>query len=522
MNDTTTRPEPPRAVPAVNRLEPAVRTVTVVTAPPVPARGARRVSAAVFVVLVCVGLAPRAAALFAGRSLWIDEAMLALNLVARSPRELLAPLDWNQGAPVGFLLAVKGAISVFGASEWALRLVPFLASCAGLVGFAWVARRLLPTGAAALALALFALSPHAVSYAGECKQYASDAAIAIGLFALALGLLEGKGGTRWLALALAGAAAVWCSHPAAFVLGGIGTALVLRALAARDRARAVAAALIIGCWLVSFAACYWFCLRHLGGNDYLTGFWADHFLPLGSGTPMWLVDHLIALFAVPGGFGGPAVPLGGFAAVLALVGLREFARDRWPVAVALALPVAFVVLASALHKYPFGGRLLLFLVPAAVLLVARGAWALFEAARPKNAFAAGVVLALLVGASAWQTLDTVRKPPRQEELNAVLTRVRTEVRPGDRVYVYYGAVPAFSFYTRDRALPVPVTLGTEHRGDPAGYRAEVGPLRGRVWVIVSHPHAHEETALRTMLDARGRCVREVKQPGAAAWLYELE
>ena len=225
---------------------------------------------------------------------------------------------------------------------------------------------------------------------------------------------------------------------------------------------------------------------------------------------------------MPGGFGSSTVPLGGFAAVLALVGLRELARERWPVAVALALPVAFVLVASALHKYPFGGRLLLFLVPAAGLLVARGAWALFDAGRAKNAFAAGALLALLVGASAWQTLDTLRKPPRQEELNAVLTGVRAEVRPGDRVYVYYSAVPAFTFYTRDRALPVRVALGTEHRGDPGGYRAELGQLRGRVWVIFSHPHAQEETAIRTMLDARGRCAREVKQPGAAAWLYVLE
>ena len=34
--------------------------------------------------------------------------------------------------------------------------------------------------------ALFALSPHLVSYAAECKQYASDASIAIGLLACAL------------------------------------------------------------------------------------------------------------------------------------------------------------------------------------------------------------------------------------------------------------------------------------------------------------------------------------------------
>ena len=76
-----------------------------------------------------------------------------------------------------------------------------------------------------------------ISYAAEFEEpYASDASIAIGLLAVALGLLEGgRSFARMAALAVAGAVAVWCSHPATFVLGGIGSALLLRALVARDR-----------------------------------------------------------------------------------------------------------------------------------------------------------------------------------------------------------------------------------------------------------------------------------------------
>src|SRR5205085_4605262 len=118
------------------------------------------------------------------------------------------------------------------------------------------ASRLLPRPAALFGLALFAASPYLVSYAVECKQYSTDAAITVGLFAAAAGLLRGeKGGFRWVALALAGAVAVWCSHPAAFVLGGIGTALLADAVG-RDRRRFVAACATVGCWLASFAMCY--------------------------------------------------------------------------------------------------------------------------------------------------------------------------------------------------------------------------------------------------------------------------
>ena len=82
---------------------------------------------------------------------------------------------------------------------------------------------------------------------------------------------------------------------------------------------------------------------------------------------------------------------------------REFARERWTLTVALSVPVALVLFASAIHKYPFGGRLLLFLVPLAVLAVASGAWAVFDALWAKNRFAAVTLLGLIVGAGAWQT-----------------------------------------------------------------------------------------------------------------------
>jgi hypothetical protein len=453
--------------------------------------------------------------------------MLALNLIDRTPRQLLDALDWNQGAPVGFLLAVKATISVFGPAEWALRLVPFLMSLAGLVGFTWLARRLLAPRAALLAVALFALSPHLISYAAECKQYACDATIAIGLFAVALGLLEGKGGFgRWCALALVGAGAVWCSHPATFVLGGIGTALLLRAALERDRKALGAAALTVACWLVSFGACYLICLKQLGGNKYLTDYWADHFMPLPPtriGDLAWIADHLIGFFLMPGGFGGPYMPLAACAAVLALVGLREFARDRWPVAVALALPVGFLLLASGLHKYPFGGRLLLFLIPFGVLLVSAGLWALFEAAREKNRFAALALVGVFVFSAAWQTVDALRRPQRYEQLDPILNQARGEIRPDDQVYVYYSAVPAFNYYTRDRQLPTTAVMrGEEHRENPDHFLGDLAKLHGRVWVLFSHPHNHEQTALHTALDCRGKCLRTIKMNGAAAWLYEFE
>jgi hypothetical protein len=64
------------------------------------------------------------------RALWNDESMLALNLIHRSPAELLRPLEYDQGAPIGFLLLEKMAQLSFGSSEMALRFLPLVCGIA--------------------------------------------------------------------------------------------------------------------------------------------------------------------------------------------------------------------------------------------------------------------------------------------------------------------------------------------------------------------------------------------------------
>ncbi|HJZ59794.1 MAG TPA: glycosyltransferase family 39 protein, partial [Gemmataceae bacterium] len=321
------------------RLAPPVMVASPATPPTLPRLPS---PAKLLVALVLVGAGLRAGAMMNDRCLWIDESMLALNLIERTPAQLFEPLDWNQGAPVGFLLAAKASIAVFGPSEFGLRFVPFLGSVIGLALFAGVSRRLLPAPAALLATGLMAVSPYLLSYSAECKQYVTDATITAGLFALSIGLLRGEGSLgRWAALGLGGAAAVWFSHPSTFVLGGIGTALLAQALLARDRGRFVAAALTVGCWLASFGVCYLLCLRQLGANQYLLDYWNGHFLPLppkSISDLTWLLDHFFTFFAFPGGLGGTEIRAGGIAAALFVVGVIGFWRERWPVAVALVLP----------------------------------------------------------------------------------------------------------------------------------------------------------------------------------------
>src|SRR5688572_30957028 len=108
---------------------------------------------------ILVGAAIRFQQLFVRRSLWLDEALLANNIVGRGYGRLLEPLGGNQAAPPGFLWIERAAMSLFGTNEYALRLLPLAAGIA-LPWLIWLlARRVLTPVSAVVATGLVAFSP---------------------------------------------------------------------------------------------------------------------------------------------------------------------------------------------------------------------------------------------------------------------------------------------------------------------------------------------------------------------------
>lgn len=472
------------------------------------------------------GIALRLFAFSADHSLWIDEAMLTLNIVERTPAQLLQPLGHNQGAPVGFLLACKASVSLFGPSESALRLPALAASLFAMFAFAIAAFQLLPKPAARLALWLFALSPYLIAYSAECKQYSTDAAGCAGLLALAAGLLNGRTGRwRWWALALGGGVAVWFSHPSLFVAAGLGVALFAKAWLTKDRSALIGSALMGFTWILSFAAVYIVNIRHLGENRYLQEYWSGYFLkfPSQPSEALWIIEKLGQFLAYPGG-------MAMIVALPVIVGVIAIAKQENGKILLAALlgPFAFTLFASALQKYPFCGRLLIFLVPILILVAARGMAEIAEMIGRSSRLAASLALAFFLVAPALESRELLRHPKHAEELKPVLRELQKRWQPGDHLYVYggsgdAGAGPAFQFYAPQFQFPMEaITLGGIHRDDPTKYLDEVRaiPARGRVWLLISHEHRDEATRLRAYFESTRTRGIEIVRPGSAALAYD--
>jgi dolichyl-phosphate-mannose-protein mannosyltransferase len=419
---------------------------------------------------LAAGMALRVIHYLSGRSLWLDEARLALNIAGRGYAGLLQPLDYDQAAPPLFLWGEKLATQLFGVNELALRAIPLAAGIAAMFLFVPIARRLLPGWAGALAIASACVAPTLVFYSAELKPYMVDVAIGLLLVRGTIAWREEPAG--WLArhFPLIGALSVWASLPAAFVLPAAAGAMALSERrdprAAGDRLRVVVAG-----WGLSASLAYFVLYRPGGQNAYLRAFWHNSFLAL------WDHDRLGRLAAAaqdvlwgltigyyrPPIEAAPLPPLlyrlmGDAVTALALVmtvGIVASLR-RWRLweSVLVLGPCVVLIAASAASLYPLSLRLVLFIAPALYLTLFTGADR-FLAELP--AWARRRVGAVCAGG--WLTAQLVTSAAyvvRAEKLEAVrpLAQVFERMhRPAESIYVSTGALPAWVFYTTDWSRP---------------------------------------------------------------------
>ena len=368
--------------PEVVAREPEIVPSPAVAAPPVqvvvppekPRMSAASIGWLLLAILVIgIGIGIRVRFYLYNRSMYRDEAALALNIVQRPFGGLFKPLDNDQGAPIGFLLLEKSVVKIWGNHEKALRLVPQVVSILSLPLFYWLCRKLLPPCTAVIALIIIALGAKQYDYSTDTKQYALDVFVAIGLFLLAtLAVTESARRKQWtIALGVAGALAIWFSHPATFVLGGIGVMLAIEWLRRAPRGYPLGFATLAAAWAVSFAANYHWILKRLSNDDYMLWFWtkADAFAPIPKSLSavIWYKQAFFDVFANP-----CSLDYVGLCALVFLLGVWTLWRRRMSAVIMLLLPILLALAASALHKYPFKERLILFICPSIAIFIARG------------------------------------------------------------------------------------------------------------------------------------------------------
>ena len=311
------------------------------------------------------------------RSMWLDEGSLYNNLVNTPILPIWRPLKNAQLAPPGFLALERLIAQTLGNSSLALRLVPLISGILAVLIFQKIAKRLLEPRAATAALALFALGYDPIYYSVELKQYSSDLAISLACLWSALLVMDRTTPRRMLGLGTLAVFAPWFSHPAAFTITGLGLGLLSYKAIDGNRKEFLKVAAIGGLGAISFVGSYLTSLRLLANPGAMQAFWSTTFLRFPPRTLQEgreLGGQCVNLMTNPLDLISPFWPWLSVSLVIlgVLGGLVILFRDRPRGLVLLFLPLAITAAASAAHRYPFHGRLILFLVPAFDIAIVMG------------------------------------------------------------------------------------------------------------------------------------------------------
>jgi uncharacterized membrane protein len=477
--------------------------------------------------LMMFGALVRIAQFVHNRSLWYDEALLALNIVSRSPAHLLKPLDYNQGAPAGFLLLEKLSVHLLGNTERALRLLPLIMSLAALPLAYALARRELSRRAGLFALTIIAASEALVYYGSEAKQYSGD--VACGLAILFCASIFRDTQRKWAAAALlflVGAAGMALSHPALLFLIAAACWLYAEERKSQERTGIAPLVAISLFWCLEAAANYLLFLRPLSHSGVLRSFWANGFMPHSLGALHWLIEMYIRWFTDPAKLA--AVGIG---EAITIVGAwRLFARSR-RVFRLIVLPILVALLFSALGLFPFGGRMILFSIPLVAMLIGAGLESLWDLAGTEArvlAWAVTIVLFLPI-------FDVARTlllhPPGRYEVRPVMESVARRAAPGDLIFLTGRTLPVFRYYSQyhpSRLLAAYRTLSIPDGDDYWDRFAALMPQLSRnprAWFLVSPGFSPrelpEEPLVRQSLARSGKLLERLDSGSATALLYEM-
>ncbi len=426
---------------------------------------------------------------------WGDEGMLAVNFLDRDYLGLTKKLEHMQVAPILFLWGEATALRLLGGAEWAMRLLPFLASLGGLFLFWRFAQLTLSTRAATFAVGILAVARWPVTMGAVVKPYSLDLFFSLALLVPAVSWLKRPERTGWLAL-LAGLVpfALMGSYPTVFVAGAVSIALLPMVWQRRSAGVLSLYAAYNVLMLATFTGCVLLVGREQldpatgSVGTYMLNYWRDGFPPSQPWEFVkWFVEintGRIMAYPIGESNGGSTLTM-----LLFLVGAWRCWRDgRRAVLVLCLLPFALNFLAAVLQRYPYGAcaRLSQHLAPAVCLLAGCGAAALMERflaplARRRATY---VFCGLLAVCGVAQLFLDVGRPYRDTEgrwTRQVTDEVTTLAAPNDRIVVVCDPADEWSL----------MRWQLERRGGKVSWNGTVDwqgaeTDGGRVWLMALH------------------------------------
>jgi hypothetical protein len=351
-----------------------------------------------FFIILAAGLVLRFYQYLMGRSLWEDETHLALNYIKYGYIRLLQPMDFIQAAPLLYNYATKTFGLLFNYSELSLRAVPFISSILTLPLFYYIVLQLTKKPLVALiSFLLFSVNIALIYFSSELKPYAVDVSVYLLMVYLAISHQPFVMKHRTVLLAVGGCVCVLSSNVTFIVLFCIGSYMLLNWI--RARRIPLSDLVIVGCWLLVFVTNYFlFIHNHPATHDQRVNY-AYAFCPTDIFSPAFANFMRITiketfftlLLDISDAYGFGWVLL-----VIIIVAMGYIVyRKKSTIFIFAVLPILLHLGLSALKLYPFWYRLILYLVPCFIIIIALGTGLIAEFLMQKTHKIVGLAMILV-------------------------------------------------------------------------------------------------------------------------------
>ena len=377
-----------------------------------------------------------------GRTLWLDEAMLAYSFIKRSLFTLTSGIfEWDQSAPVLYLYLVKLLTLVFGNTEFVLRSFSIFSYVLVLFLSWFAAKRLFRIKYPILVSAFLANMNFLLQYSNMFKQYLSECIWV--LLVLVVYYLYKEKGLAWWKMALADMIFLWGANPACFFIGGILLYEFLAGVFTKEK-MAVRNSILTGVGVGGSFLCYYFYwLRGTAQSATMQSYWENADFPL---IPKSIADLKMAqsmIYEIFITFREARIFITALVVAALLLGIF-WERNRYCRVIALGFLVA--LFASSIHMFPIADRLWCFSFPLFTILAFYAVDKMAVSSRKAELVAVFLMFTLMLtnnGILVYRHAENVFW--KGEEANQPIAYLQEHVEEGEKVYVYYQSIPVTKY-----------------------------------------------------------------------------
>ena len=469
--------------------------------------------------ILLTGILLRIVVLIQNRSLIIDEANLARNIIERDYLQFFSPLDYEQYAPPLFSSLTKAFTQIFGVNEFALKILPFVGGVLSLVLIFLLCRRMIKYSFARwYILAMFGFSILAIRYSTEFKQYASDAALSSLAIYLAI-IWKGShlDHAKYIFWILFGVLVTWLSMPMVFILFTILIYFIWH-----DKTLNFKYVLMGILWGTSFSIYFLLILKGDTQAANLKAFHNPYFFDLfPTSLEAFTKDYklLISLFRTASDKTALSII---WVLIAFMAGMLKLYNSDKPILFLLVFPSFMMFFASGLELYSLLPRMTLFYLPIMYMVIAIGICFIWD--QIPNSLKWVLIGILFISLINKEGYKYFTRPMEFENSKAVLKYIQDQKNEDDLLVIHNEAIPAFQFYNQlsENAFQFKNFLYAESNSSLSFQDLEEErPLN--IWVVFFHTFNEQEiekTLLKFSKD--GVLIDQIQEAYASAYRFELE